>query len=262
MQSLTLNSLLIHDITQSDGLGYAIHTPVSGIDFPAIRLASQDKPGEHGAILSNQLYGGRQVHLTGIVWGDTVSSYNSRRRALQACIRIVKNNFISLPLLCQFVTDDGLSLQFYCYASQFQLDEQEVTHGNYLMGLFAPDPNLYNQSTTTHSIAVGGATTFADNGDANTYPVFTFNGPLTNPIITNAATGETFKLNEVIVTGHSVVVDMQNKTIVLDGTTNEMQAFDINNTWISLVPGNNSISLAATGAGNVSGTYRDAWIGI
>lgn len=263
MQSLTLNNLLIHDITQADGLGYALHTPITGIDFPTIRLASQDKPGEHGAIVSNQLYGGRQMTLTGIVWASSVSTYNSRRRSLQAAIRIVKNNFISLPLLCKFVTDDGLSLQFLCYASQFQLDEQELNHGNYLMGLFAPDPNFYNQTSTTHTIAVSATVTFANNGDANTYPVFTFNGPLTNPIITNTTTGETFKLDETILSSHSVVVDMQNKTIIRDGTINDMAAFDVANTWLSLVPGNNSISLTdSSGAGNVSGTYRDAWIGI
>lgn len=263
MQSFILNTITIHDITASDDLGFAIHTPVAGIDFPAIRLASQDKPGEHGAIISNQLYGGRSVSLTGIVWADTVSEFNIRRRTFQAQIRIVKNNFISLPILCKFVTDDGLSLQFYAYASSFQMQEEELTHAQWMLTLFAPDPNFYNQSSTSLVISPASSQTFTNNGDANSYPVFTFTGPLTNPIITNAATGEVFKLDETIGGGHSVVVDMQNKTIVLDGTTNDMAAFDANNTWLSFVPGNNSVSLTvSSGGGSVTGVFSDAWIGI
>src|ERR1700719_1644344 len=112
MRNFTINSLLIHDITQDIfTVGYYLHTPISGIDFPSIRLSSYNKPGEHGAIVPNQLYGGRSVTLTGAIVGPSITQYGTNRRALEAAVRIVKNNFISLPLLSTFLTDDGLALQ-------------------------------------------------------------------------------------------------------------------------------------------------------
>lgn len=264
MRNFTVNSLLIHDITQDIyTVGYYLHTPISGIDFPSIRLSSYNKPGEHGAIVPNQLYGGRSINLTGEIVGPSISTYYTNRRALQAAVRIVKNNFISLPLLCTFQTDDGLNLQTNTFASKMQMDEMYIQHGSFLVTLFAPDPNLYSQTLQTDTLPIGSHTSI-NGGDANTYPVITFVGSLTSPIITNAATGETFKLDVTITGGHSVVVDMLNKTIVLDGVTNYNLYFDSSNTWLSFVPGNNALSLATSSGGDTghcSVSFRNSFVG-
>lgn len=267
MRNYTLNTLLIHDITQDqDSLGYGLHTPISGLDFPAIRLGTQDKPAEHGSIVAAQLYGGRPVTLTGIVSGKTLLSYNTNRHAIQAAARIVKNNYISQSFINKFTTDDGLALQFYAWTQRFQLDEQFMQHGNFFLTLFAQDPYLYSQTLKTSSISLGTTPIIVTNaGDANSYPVLTFNGPLHHPTITNTDLSEAFKLNVDIAVGHSVVVDMLAKTIVFDGTTNYAAYFDINNTWLSWIPGDNHISLTTTNGGdtgNVSIAFRDAFVGV
>src|SRR3954453_13860225 len=83
----------------------------------------------------------------------------------------------------------------------------------------------------------GGSVTVNNAGDSNTFPVVTFNGPLTSPYINNTTTGEVFKVNRTLASGEVVVVDMQNKTMVLNATTNALQYFDSTNTWLSLTPG-------------------------
>lgn len=286
MRTFTANDLLLHDIAQIDSLGYGIHTPVDGLDFPAIRLSSYDKPGEHGAEVSNQLYGARQVDLTGIVFGDTIVSYNERRRALQAAFRIVRNNYISLPILCKFKNDDGLDLQFYAYLKdKVKMAEEWLNHANWFVTLFAPDPNLYAQLLQTVTLALtgvggsiypviypvtygtggaGGSAVCTNNGDANTWPIITLSGQLTNPIITDLATNETFLFNGTIASGDTLVIDMQKKTMVLNATTNAMSGFAQTNTWLSFVPGVNTIILTTDDIaddGSLSIAFHDAYIG-
>jgi Siphovirus-type tail component, C-terminal domain len=284
MKKFQIGDLVIHDITQSDDLGYALHTPVSGLDFPAIRLAQQDKPGEHGSLISNQLYGGRQVDLTGIVWGDDLVTYNLRRRQLQAAIRIIRNNFMSEALLCKFTTDDGLLFQFSPFASKLKMDDELPTHANFMLTLTDPDPNIYDQNLSSVVISppsgggavypvtypvlyepsTGGSGNANNIGDANTYPIFYFNGPLTNPLLLNLATGETFQVNATIPAGHQLVVDMAKKTMVLDGITNWMFSFVQSNTWISFVPGNNVLILTTSDSddsGVLNIAFRSAFIG-
>lgn len=263
MKKFEIGSLKIHDTTQSlETVGYAVHNNIEGLDFPEIRLASQDKPLEHGALVSGQLYGGRAVTLTGVVYGTTVLSFNSKRRALEAAIRIIKNNYISQQLLCKLTSQDGLLLQFYAYARKFRMNIEQLNKADFLLELFAPDPNLYAQTGQNITIGVGsGAVT--NNGDSNSWPIIYFNGPLTNPEITNTTLGESFKLNTTIGGGHLVAVDMQQKTILYDNVTNYMDTFDIDNTWLSWIPGANNLTLAVdAGGGNMLVSFRDAYVGI
>lgn len=266
MINFILNGLTIHDLYNDiSNVGYAIHTPVSGLDFPAIRLATQDKPGEHGASVMNQLYAGRLVHLTGLIWFSNIADFDDGRRLLSSAIRIVKNNYISAPLFCKFINDDGLALQFYAYAQAFKMDLELPIKANFMLDLFAPDPNLYNQTPTTDTLFRFDSHNEDNNGDANSYLLATFTGPLTNPILTNAATSETFKLDYTLGGGDVIVVDMAAKTIVLNGSTNLNSAFDVNNTWLSLVPATNTITLNSDSGGdtgNVLLSWRDAWIGV
>jgi hypothetical protein len=263
MRKFTVNSLDIHDITLSlEAVGYAVHQGGSGFDFPEIRLASQDKPLEHGALVSGQLYGGRVVGVTGIVYGTTTLSLNARRRALSAAIRIVKNNYISQQLLCKITSDDGLLLQFYAYAQKFKMDLETRNKAKFLLDLFAPDPYLYAQTAQAVTLGVGSGT-ITNYGDANSWPTLTFNGPLTNPILTNTDLTESFKLNATIGGGDYVTVDTQAKTIVFNGITNYMDKFDIDNTWLSWIPGVNHLTLAVdAGGGNVGIGFRDAYVGL
>ena len=263
MRKFTIGSLVVHDVTQSiESLGYAIHIPVDGLDFPLIRLATQDKPLEHGALVSGHLYGGRLISLTGLVYGITTLAHNANRRALEAAIRIIKNNYISQQILCLLTTDDGLLLQTNAQPQKFKMAIETRNKSKFLLDLFASDPNLYNQTLTAVTLGVGSGSV-TNNGDSNSYPVLRFNGPLTDPILTNTTLSESFKLNVVLGGGDYITVDMAAKTIVFNGITNYMDKFDIANTWLSWIPGLNNLTLAVSaGAGNVLINFRDAYVGI
>lgn len=285
MQSIFLNGLQIHSNNQE--IGFVVNIPLKGLEFPGVRLNPYQKPGEHGAVVPNAFYDGRTIELTGRIYHPVIATYLQYRRALSNTMRLVQNSLnIAQPLVLQLNTMDGLSLQANVYPSQpLQLIEKSLNHCDFIIDLFAPDPNLYDQSSQRATISVptgGGATypviypvTYAaksggslivtNAGDSDTFPLITFNGPLTAPLIINQTTGASFQVNVTLLAGDVLVIDMANKTMVLNGSTNAMQYFVVTNTWMSLQPGSNLIKLSSgisADSGNARFDYFNAYIGI
>ncbi len=284
MKHVSLGSLSIHS-TSAD-LGYVIYSH-SGFDSPDVRLSQYTRPGEHGSVVSNQLYGGRTIVLEGRIAGATMAEYQLRRRDLQNALRIVKDaRAVSQPILLKFQTTDDLLLQTYVYAAKkLEFKERSPIFCDFYLELFSADYNFYDQSSQVMTLSppsgggatfpaifpvvfsakVGGAVTINNAGDSNSFPVLTFSGVFTSPHLNNSTTGEVFKVNVSLSSGDVLVCDMHNKTMLLNGTTNALQYFDSANTWLSLIPGNNIVTLG-TGLSNDTGTvrveFRSAYIGV
>jgi hypothetical protein len=277
MKNLYINGLQIHSNTTD--LGFVISQTSEGFEFPDIRLNHYDKPGEHGAIVSNQLYSARTFILQGRVSGATIAQYQLNRRLLQNAVRIVKDsNSAPIPLLLKFQTMDDLQLQANVYIAKLpKFKQKSLNHSEFYLELLAPDPYLYNQSATQQNINIpsgggatypviypvvysaktGGTANITNNGDAT--------GPLTSPFIKNLTTGDIFLVNYTLQTGDVLVVDMANKTMVLNGTTNAMQYFASGNAWINFPPGVNNVTFSSSisaNTGTVAISYRDAYVGV
>jgi hypothetical protein len=285
MQYIYLGSLQIHSNTQDNG--FVVYNPDEGFDFPDVRNNNFNKPGEHGAVVSNQLYGGRTIILTGRVSGTTIALHEQNRRALQAALGIKKdNNAASLPILCKVLTMDGLALQTYIYANKKpDIKRKSPIASSFLIELFAPDYPLFDQSQQAYTINIpsgggvtvpvtfpmtlaaksGGSVTATNSGDADSYPIVTFNGPLTSPYINNVTTGEVFKVNYTLAIGDILVCDMANKTMILNGITNALPYWDSGNSWMKIIPGANLLTLGSSlsaDAGNTQVAFRNAYLGI
>lgn len=252
-----------------------------------MRLSTYDKPGEHGAVVSNQLYSGRTIQLPGRISGQTIPDYNIRRRTLQNALRIIKDaNAVSQAVLMQFQTDDDLLLQAYVYLQQaIQMPESSPNHAQFVLQLYAPDQNFYSQSLSSYNISlpsfsglvypviypviypasIGGQVTLTNGGDVNSPFQLTFNGPLTSPFITNLTTGETFATNITLNAGDQLMIDMGQKTMVLNGASNALSSFVLTNTWMQLIPGDNIFKLGSglsSDAGSATVNFRSAYFGI
>lgn len=268
-------------------MGFVVYIPLKGLEYPGVRLNPYQKPGEHGAVVPNEYYDGRTIELSGRIYHPTIATYLQYRRALSNALRIVQNSLnIAQPIILKFTTLDGLTLQSNCFPSQpLQLIDKSPNHCEFIIDLFAPDPNLYEASTQkitvsvptgggatypaiyplTYAAKVGGSQIITNAGDSDTFPIVTFNGPLTSPYITNQTTGVSFQANISLLAGDVLVVDMANKTMILNGTTNAMQYFNITNTWLSLQPGDNLIKMGSgisADSGNARFDYQNAYIGI
>ena len=149
---------------------------------------------------------------------------------------------------------------------------------------FCPDPRAYDNSLLSATLGLDGplgrtynrtynltylSGTYTPNtpvfnaGQTNTYPVITFNGPITNPVFGNNTTGNYVTLNYTFSNTDIGVIDLGAKTITLNGNParNLMQG---GSNWFYAQPGNNAFyyngsgTLAGTTSASVS--WRNAYI--
>src|SRR5687768_13698927 len=151
MKNIHLGSLQIHSTTAE--LGYVVNNH-DGFDSPELRLSMYNRPGEHGSVVTNQLYGGRTIILEGRIAASSTTEYQERRRELQNALRIVKDaDAVSQPILLKFQTTDNLELQSQIYAAKkLQFRERSPVFSEYYLELFAADYNFYDQSLQTATL--------------------------------------------------------------------------------------------------------------
>jgi hypothetical protein len=136
--------------------------------------------------------------------------------------------------------------------------------------------NLTSGVTNAHSSGVyvynglgfapttGGALLTNNIGNYETNPVFTIKGPVTNPTITLLSTGEFFTLNMTLTGSDTIVIDMQQGTVVLNGTTTRYGSVAVGSSWFGLPPGSSTVKLSSTDSSYPVGNqfrvdYRSAW---
>jgi len=286
LSSAFLNGTQIHANTGAPSI--YLTQDSSGFEFPDInRFNPYAKPGESGSIVPNSFYDGRTITLSGYVAGASPAEYLANKRTFFGLLAIIQNSInIAKPILLTFTTLDGLELQCYCFASQSpKFTEKSLTHGIFQIQLYAEDFNLYSQAVQLQTINIpsgggllfpaiapfsfpaesGGSAVLTNNGNSNTFPTVTFYGPLVSPFVKNVTLGEQFIVNHTLISGDILVVDMLNKTMLLNGN-NAMSYFDYLNQWLSLQPidfGTNTIDFGSglsSDTGYVSFSWQDAYL--
>lgn len=283
MKYIYVDSFQIHSNT--DQIGFFVSPNIQGLDMSSLRVATFDKPGEWGGIMSNQLYGSRLITFQGKVFSNSLADFNMKRRSLESACQITKDsNSIPIPHTIKIKTMDDLELQIDGYINNFKMAVDNLLVSDFLLEFYCPDFSLLSQTLNmitftppsgggvtypviypaVYAAATGGLKTLANNGTTISYPTITLNGTLTNPTITNYTTGRYIALNMTVTSGNPVVIDMKNKTI-LQGSTpvigNKILASD----WWWLESGNNQISVVTgnpSDNGNVVISYQDAYLGI
>ena len=120
-------------------MGYIIQS-IAGLEFPDIRQTRYGRPGESGAIVSNVLYEGRMITLTGMVFGETAILFQQRRRALQNAISLSKDVYSApVPLSLKLTTFDDLLIQIDCFVEQFVMKNEQMNGQEFLLQLYAPE---------------------------------------------------------------------------------------------------------------------------
>ncbi len=283
MQSVYLDDLQIHSLTSE--IGFALTEQIVGLESPAIRLPTFERPNSDGAFVPNHLYGGRLISLKGVVYGDSQAVYRARRRSLEAAVSIKRYSGILMPRLLKFTTMDDLELQVSVYTRKFELPDEHLDIGNFRLDLFAPDFYLYSQEEHHQDINIfsgGGmaipmgipmdmsvASTILEfvvnAGNADAYPRLRFYGPIEDPVVTNVTTGEQLSVDYTVADGDYLEVDTSLRTAkhVSGGTeTNVLQY--VTGDFFRLVPGSNTLKLdvATIDDGFLSLWWRDSYLGV
>lgn len=288
MQDMTLGSLpFICGPTPSSQYGCTLDPNVQGFDAPDYRIVSYPIPGQDNARVSAAYYDARTITLEGYIIGQNPTDYQQRRIALsQACL--INRDQYGYPSLTKlsFTTLDGSSYFLYVQPKKPVFAHTYLTWTKYQLTLLAPDPRIYGASQQTSGnigilsgggfyvptyvpitpgTSTGGIAVVTNSGTTDSHPILTLVGPLTNPYVQNVTTGYAFQLDYTIPGGSYVTVDIYNKTVTLNGSSNLLSVVDNISAWWTVVPGANAISLSTSSSGDtgyVQVNCYSAWEGV
>lgn len=283
---ISLNTLTLHNAASPFTNGIFTTIPsIKGLEKPEIRTSTQNRAGGNGAILSNQLYGGRAFTLEGFIYKPTFSEFFAIRDALINECRIEKDEDGFLILKTLYITRaDGKEFQIECVLRDFTIGAEKYGYVPLQLQFFAPEASVDSLAEYTVQLlaqisggviipviipavfdeSAGGSTTINNLGSMEAFPIVTFSGQLTAPILTNVTTGKYMALGQNMVTGDIIIVDMKDQTILKNGT-NALDSRILGSEWLGLIAGNNLLQLTTSDSaddGQVSITYRDAYVGI
>lgn len=271
----------------SIGSGHALPTGVkniSGLESPSIRLNAYDNPGDHGQTVTNALYGQRQISMQGRVSGASTDEYRANRTALQQAIGL-QHDANGYPIFHILKLNlNGSQYRLETVTQSFDMPDEKPTYGRWKLDLIGtkwaleseavysatvglPQPGGLHFPTTypiTWTGSGGGNTTVTNAGTAAAFPVITIQGPVINPVLTNATTGERMALTLTLGAADTIVIDMFERTIIQGGATNRMGALVTGSNFWALVPGENIIYYSAD-AYDISTstlTWRSAFAGL
>ena len=269
---------------------------IDGFDAPVIRSGDQAQPRSWGEFQGFDLFGGRDIILT----GDAVSDGTSLQSALislgQATLPAISTEdplwvqLPNLPLLCSMVK---------VRKRQIPLDiPWSAGLASVALSMHSTDPRLYTAPSelsvglptpaggltfpVTFPVTFGGGGTFGtilafNSGNVEMRPTFTITGPCTNPAVQNSSTGWALGFANPTGTGltlnagDTLEVDTDLRTVLYTPAGSTISATRRNwlipgSTWPSFVqgieglaPGSNLIEFSSGDATAVAGQLTFDW---
>jgi hypothetical protein len=244
---------------------------VDGRFMPPVRFVGERVPGADGERLRDVTLGVRDVGLPIEVRKDTAADLRTRIRQLlptldpkegEGKLRVTAPDSSQRELLCR-------------YAGGFEGTEDDQMSGLHfqraLLVFRAFDPLWYDVNYTSQQFTGSGSSAtffpffplrlsssevFADvvisnTGDAEAYPEWLAEGPLTALILRNLTTGKLFELNVTLAAGETVAIDTRpgQKTVTKQNGTNLFSSLTTASSLWSLARGSNSVRIEMGGSG-------------
>lgn len=286
---------VFNDPTDPDYVGMLSN--ISGFDSPELRESADDLVEMDGGIHGDFWYGRRPFTMEGVIFGHASGAERNYRvvRLQQA------TNAMRGDLTLEWTPDGGVA-QFITGRRQQPLRIEGPWNKTFQFAGVAADPRIYSQSLFTSQVDAGAddgtigfgfdlsfdidfgvapvvGQIFATNdGNTETFPIYTFTGPGVSPAVQNVTTGKTIAMLYTLAAGEALVVDTLNRTVSLGTLTSDASgtvvdpatlvtkysALDFTNTdWGGLVPGSNDLRLSyfsSSAGAKLRVTWRNAWL--
>ena len=237
---------------------------VEGLEsLPGIRNQDDNRGYADGMFTGRDFLAGRNITILFNTFGSGNTSAQTNLNTIQSTLlpqqqgttplyfklpaQVVQEQFINSRVR-QFNTSIDPNYTYGYITSQVQF--------------FCPDPNYYNNNLQTATLAylpptgrtynrvynlvydpsTAVITTTVNNlGWATTYPTITLVGPIIDPILGNLTTGDSLEFNCTLTGSDTLVVDLYNKLITLNG--NPARNLLASGTWFAAPPGNSIFTL-------------------
>lgn len=261
-------------IAQVDGL----------LDLPDITSGDQVRLRRHGLHPGDDFLSSRAVTVTAELYGDDAAAFQT---AVDSFLTMSKPGDDELPLHFQIPgVAGGVKSLIYARPRRRQVPigrEFYYRNPTATVQFVATDPRIYSADVSSFIVPVAttsagvafdmtanivfgtggesGAVTANNAGNFETEPVFRIDGPCVNPRIENVTTGETFAIDITLTEAEYLVVNVEERTVLLGGTASRYSFLTSSSQWVTLAPGDNSIAFRATSSGagaTLTATWRSA----
>lgn len=257
---------------------------VRNLSFPTIGSSSMGRGSFHGVKVVPSKFQSYKFATEWFIVGDDPSDMADERENLVELIgQIVRDGGRTFKMS----KDNGVDVQLVVKSASVMGDlKSEDYHTCKMMIAFECEyPLLQSQELKSEDTLIfagggmaipmaipmdmsGGATneaTLTNEGNYDSFPIFTFYGPLENPSLANLTTGKTLNLALTLATSNDyVVVDTYNRTVTLyPGGTNARQY--ASGDFFPLQVGDNLIHLSSVSYNGVAFCrieFRDHYLGI
>lgn len=262
---------------------FRVTAKVTGWGSPPVRGSIEDRAQQDGGWDATPLYSSRLVTIEGVV-----------SQPSHAAAQAVADALCALPLtkLLELVVDnDALGPRSSWVRVDVGADPEWVspTRFSYSLQLRAPDPLKYGPvrfATTGLSSVSGGAgltfpltfplnfglalgatpgvVTVPNTGKASYFPRFRIDGPVTNPVVTLAETGDQIRVAGSVVAGQWLDIDCRQRRVLLNGRVSLRHRTSFVGAWCAVPVGGGSLSWTADFGSESSvlscWAYEGAWL--
>lgn len=253
-----------------------------GFDLGAIRSGDVARPRDHGMIAGTDFLSGRTIDITLGVAGASDPDLDAKMASLSMLSANMGKT--EIPLVFQLPGQGKRRVNARLRRRSFPVDigYNKANIVQVLMRFEATDPRIYDNALSTLNISLptssgglgwpvswplawGSSTSGLNNavnaGTFATRPIVTFVGPLTSPSLQNVTTGQTWISTFDLQSGDTLVVDFDQRTVLLNGTASRYSYLTSSSVWWELPPGTSQLLLgAAAGNGSATVSWRSAWL--
>jgi hypothetical protein len=246
---------------------------VSGLDATDLRTTSHDREGMHGGYIDALYEGMRTVTLEGTLYASTTG--------FETYVDSLKANYAPSAVSQPFYvgTDAGVRV-VYGKSLGFKYDKDSLRRTgkcDYQVQIVCEDPRIYDPDFITSEIflnttvitgrgynksydfgygapSTGNNVTLQLGGNREQPGVIRIYGPITNPALTFYNTGAVMYFNLTIAAGEYLEINLNNRTVKLNGTAGRRNKLTMSGNWYLLQVGVNSFSI--TGSATLAGTTK------
>jgi phage-related protein len=248
------------------GSPYQIQS-VDGLEsLPTIRNQDDNRGYNDGMFTGRDFLNARTVSIIFNTFASSGASAQTNYNTIQQAL--LPQTSGTTPLYFRLSNAAGEQVVYARVRALRTVVDPNYTYGYITsqVDFFCPDPNYYDSTVNSAVMSLGGGlgrvynrtynlvyltgsppyTAVLNSGWATTYPTITFNGPITNPVFGNFTQGKYLFLNGTFTDTDSVVIDLYNKLVTLNGQPARNLLLG-NSVWFDAPPGTNQFFYYGTG---------------
>lgn len=246
---------------------------ISGVDSGDTRTNEQQREGENGGFVDAEFINQRTIVIDATVYTDdnSLNSFLSQLKQNYRQDNVVKPLYMLFPGI-----NNDEALVLYCKSLGLKYDLTSTVSANYIpiqIQLKAEDPLFYSKTVHSYSVVFDttapvngrgypksynygygatnavapGTMTVNNNGNYDTAGKIRISHVL-SPEIHHDESGRSIKLNANVTGSDYVEMDLNNRTVKLNGQYNYAKYLDSASRWFKLQPGSNTLRLTGLSA--------------